>query len=135
MSVAQLTTAATVARPADSLWPAEQVAWRLAGLVRSLPWADLTIVATVVLEALHSSRPWHTAVLGAGLTGYLLAAHLSESGAGASVLRPQLPLLGAGIGLTASSPGWSSRPGLAETASGRYRQTAYPCMPRGFAAA
>ncbi|HUA40298.1 MAG TPA: hypothetical protein VMA32_01940 [Streptosporangiaceae bacterium] len=100
MSIAQLATSGIIAPSADSLWPAERVAWRLIGLVRWLPWADLTIVATLALEALHSARPWHTAVLGIGLTGYLLAAHLTESGAGASVLRAQLPLLAAGIGLT-----------------------------------
>ncbi len=112
MSVAQLAAAAIVAPPVESLWPAEQVAWRLAGLVRSLPWADLTIVATLALEALHPSRPWHTAVLGIGLTGYLLAAHLTESGAGASVLRAQLPLLSAGIGLTALAVAAAALPGL-----------------------
>jgi hypothetical protein len=70
-------------------------------------------VSTVVLEALHSSRPWHTAVRAVVLTGYLLASHLAESGAGAGVLRTQLPLLAAGIGLTAVAVGAAYLPHLA----------------------
>src|SRR5215469_2027295 len=105
MSIAQLAVTATMARDTDALTLADQLARRLAELVRTLPWPELMTVSILVLEALHSSRPWHTAVLAVALTGYLLAAHLTESGGGASVLRRQLPLLTAGIGLTAVAVG------------------------------
>jgi hypothetical protein len=70
-------------------------------IVRGLPWAEATAVAVLLLEVLHRSRPWHTGLLGAWLLGYLLAVHLVEIRAGAGVLRAQLPLIAAGIGLTA----------------------------------
>ncbi len=73
-----------------------------------LPWAEIMSVAVLVLETLHKSRPWHTAVLAVALTGYLLAVHLAETDAGVSVLRAQLPLLGAGLGLTALAVGRGS---------------------------
>ena len=78
-----------------------------------LPWAELMTVAALVLEVLHRSRPWHTAVLAVALTGYLLAVHLAETDARASTLRAQLPLLSAGLGLTALSIGAAALPGLA----------------------
>jgi hypothetical protein len=79
--------------------PAERIGSGLAGLVRQTPWAEITVVAVLVLEALHRSRPWHTALLGAALLAYLLAVHLAESRSRPAVLRPQLPLLAAGLGL------------------------------------
>jgi hypothetical protein len=112
MSIAQLAVTATMARDTDALTLADQLARRLAELIRTLPWPELMTVSILVLEALHSSRPWHTAVLAVALTGYLLAAHLTESGAGASVLRRQLPLLTAGIGLTAVAVGAAYLPHL-----------------------
>src|SRR5215469_15854361 len=112
MSIAQLAVTATMARDTDALTLADQLARRLAELIRTLPWPELMTVSILVLEALHSSRPWHTAVLAVALTGYLLAAHLTEGGAGASVLRRQLPLLTAGIGLTAVAVGAAYLPHL-----------------------
>jgi hypothetical protein len=70
-------------------------------IVRGLPWAEAMAVAVLLLEVLHRSRPWHTGLLGVWLLGYLLAVHLVEIRAGAGVLRPQLPLIAAGIGLSA----------------------------------
>ena len=70
-------------------------------------------MAVLVLETLHKSRPWHTAVLAVALTGYLLAVHLAETQASVSILRAQLPLLGAGVGLTALAVGAAALPGLA----------------------
>jgi hypothetical protein len=70
-------------------------------IVRGLPWAEAMAVAVLLLEVLHRSRPWHTGLLGIWLLGYLLAVHLVEIRAGAGVLRPQLPLIAAGIGLSA----------------------------------
>jgi hypothetical protein len=74
---------------------------RQAALVRTAPWAEVTVIAVLVLEALHRSRPLHTALLGAALLAYLVAVHLSESRARLAVLRPQVPLLAAGLGLLA----------------------------------
>jgi hypothetical protein len=70
-------------------------------IVRGLPWAEAMAVSVLLLEALHRSRPWHTGLLGVWLLGYLLAVHLAEIRAGAGVLRVQLPLIAAGVGLSA----------------------------------
>jgi hypothetical protein len=78
--------------------------WRQAmSLLLAAPWAQLMIVAVLGLEALHPRRPWHTAVLGVVLLGFLAALYLAESGARLSVFRPQLPFAAAGIGLAALS--------------------------------
>ncbi|HEX9066019.1 MAG TPA: hypothetical protein VF843_13000 [Streptosporangiaceae bacterium] len=71
----------------------------------ALPWPQALIVSALALEALHPARPWHTAVLGAVLLAFVLTLHLADSGDGARVLRPQLPLLVAGLGLAALSAG------------------------------
>ncbi len=83
----------------------------LTGL-NALPWAELMIIFVVVLEALHPARPWHTGLLGVALLGYLLAVHLAETGAGPRVLRPQLGLLAAGVGLMALAVGAAALPAL-----------------------
>jgi hypothetical protein len=70
-------------------------------IVRGLPWAEAMAVSVLLLEVLHRSPPWHTGLLGVWLLGYLLAVHLVEIRAGAGVLRAQLPLVAAGIGLSA----------------------------------
>lgn len=79
--------------------PVARIGSGLAALVRGAPWAEATVVAVLVLEALHTSRPWHTALLGAALLAYLLAVHLAESRGRLAALRPQVPLLAAGLGL------------------------------------
>jgi hypothetical protein len=112
LSLAQLALTAAVARDTGAFSLTDQVAGRIADLIGTLPWAELMIVATLALEALHSSRPWHTAVLAIALTGYLFAVHLAESGAGASVLRAQLPLVAAGFGLTTLAVGAAALPPL-----------------------
>jgi hypothetical protein len=92
------------AAPGDSivyLNPVLHVARELAGLVRRVSWAEGMVVAVLILEALHRPRPWPTGLLGAALVGYLLAVHLAESRARLAVLRPQAPLLAAGLGLLA----------------------------------
>jgi hypothetical protein len=79
--------------------------------LRRVPWEEGAVVALVWLEVVHSSRPWHTAVLGAALIAYLLATHLAESDASPVVLRPQVRVLalGAGAGmLPATGPGAGS---------------------------
>ena len=73
--------------------------------LRRGPWAEGAVVGALILEALHRSRPWHTGLLGAALLGYLLATHLAESGAPRGVLRRQLPVLAAGLGLLVLATG------------------------------
>jgi hypothetical protein len=84
----------------------ERIIARLTVAIRTIPWAEVMTVAVLVLEVRHPARAWHTGLLGAALLGYLLAVHLVETGARASVLRPQLSLLAAGLGLL---PSGSSR--------------------------
>ena len=74
-------------------------------VVRQVPWEEGTLVAVLWLEVLHPARPWHTAMLGAGLIAYLLATHLAESGASPGVLRPQVRVLALGAGLLAPGAG------------------------------
>jgi hypothetical protein len=68
-----------------------------------VPWPQLLIVAVLGLEALHPSRPWHTAVLGVVLLGYLVALQVAESGARLAVFGVQVPLIAAGVALAALS--------------------------------
>ena len=68
------------------------------------------VVAVLPLEVLHRSRPWHTGLLGVALLGYLLALHLAETSAEAGILRAQLPLIAAGIGLSALAVGNAELP-------------------------
>ena len=85
---------------------------------RRIPWAQGMIVAVVALEALHPARPWHTAVLGLILVGYLLALRLAEIGAATSVLRRQAPLLATGAALAALSIGAAVLPAAGPGSSG-----------------
>jgi hypothetical protein len=110
MSIAQLAAAAIGSQDSDGFSALDRAAQALTRLVNVLPWPELLIVAVLVLETLHASRPWHTAMLGVALTGYVLAVHLTETRARASVLRAQLPLLCAGIALTALSVGAAALP-------------------------
>jgi hypothetical protein len=93
-----------------SLDPAVRLALGLADVIRTPPWAEGVVVTVLLLEASHRSRPWHTALLGVALLGYLFATHLAESGARLRVLRPQLPLIAAGIGLLALAAGSAMLP-------------------------
>lgn len=82
--------------------------------VRRAPWAEGTVLGTLALEALHPARPWHTGLLGAALVAYLLATHLAESATSRSgwrsVLRGQLPVLAAGLGLLTLAVGAAMLP-------------------------
>ncbi len=90
----------------SSLLSAGVHAWRLfLDVVRQVPWEEGALVAIVWLEVLHSSRPWHTAVLGAGLIAYLLVTHLAESDASPGTLRPQVSVLAVGAALLALGAG------------------------------
>jgi hypothetical protein len=89
-----------------------RAARRALAVVAAVPWAEGMIVAVLALEALHHSRPCHTAVLGAALVTFLLAVHCGESGGPARALRPALPLLAAGAGLLVLAAGAAALPPL-----------------------
>jgi hypothetical protein len=93
--------------PEDSfLLPTPLRAWLwFLDTLRRVPWEEGAAVTIVWLEVLHRSRPWHTAVLGAALIAYLLAAHLAESDASPGALRPQVRVLAAGAALLALGAG------------------------------
>jgi hypothetical protein len=126
LSLAQLTDHIAASRPGRP--PRRETAfvppivrlWRRAETIgRITPWPEGMIVAVLALEALHRSRPWHTAVLGVVLLAWLLATHLAETAAQPAALRPHLPLIAAGLGLTALSVGAAALPstGLGATAT------------------
>ena len=98
---------ATVPEPEESYLLSGPVrAWlKFLGTLRLVPWEEGALVAILWLEVLHPARPWHTAVLGVALIGYLLATHLAESGASPEALRPQIRVLAAGAGLLALGAG------------------------------
>jgi hypothetical protein len=81
-------------------------------LVRMLPWAEVLIVAVLVLEALHRATPWHTALLGAALLAYVFAVHLAQTRSGPGTARSQLAVLAAGLGLLALAVGAAALPRL-----------------------
>jgi hypothetical protein len=110
LSAARLALGATPDEPVAFLNPVVRAGRSLADLARALPWAEGLVVAVLVLEALHRSRPWHTGLLGAALLAYLFATHLAETRARPSVLRPQAPLIVAGLGLLALSVGAAMLP-------------------------
>jgi hypothetical protein len=90
--------------------PVTRAAQTAAELLRAVPWAQGVVILALVLEALHRSRPWHTGVLGVALLAFLFAAHLAESRARAAVLRPQAPLIAAGLGLLVLAVGAAALP-------------------------
>jgi len=98
---------AAVPVPDESYWPSPGVrAWRaFLDVVRLVPWEEGAVIGIAWLEVLHPSRPWHTAVLGAGLIAYLIVVHLAESDARLATLRPQARVLGLGAVLLALGAG------------------------------
>jgi hypothetical protein len=98
---------AAVPVPEDSYWPSPGLrVWRaFLEVVRQVPWEEGAVIGIVWLEVLHPSRPWHTAVLGAGLIAYLLVVHLAESDARLATLRPQARVLGLGAVVLALGAG------------------------------
>ena len=89
---------AAVPVPDESYWPSPGIrAWRaFLEVMRQVPWEEGAVIGIAWLEVLHPSRPWHTAILGAGLIAYLLIVHLAESDAPLATLRPQARVLGLG---------------------------------------
>jgi hypothetical protein len=86
---------------------------RFLEMLRLVPWEEGALLAVLWLEVLHSSRPWHTAVLGAPLVAYLLSTHLAETDAAPRVLRPQARVLAAGAALLALGAGAGMLPAVA----------------------
>jgi len=80
--------------------------------LRVPPWEEAAVVAALWLEVMHSSRPWHTAALGAALVAYLITVHLAESGARPRTLRPQAPVLAIGACLLALGAGAAMLPAV-----------------------
>jgi hypothetical protein len=114
LSVAQLAVITVPRVAAVGLAPAyERYADWLLAVLRGIPWAEIVVVAALVLEALHRAKPWHTGVLGIALLAYLFAIHLAETGAPPVILRPQLPVIAAGVGLLAVAVGAASLPSVA----------------------
>jgi hypothetical protein len=91
----------------------ERLAGWAAAVLKRLPLAEGAALAALILEVRHPARPWHTGLLGAALLCYLLATHLAESHAPLRVLRPQLPVLIAGLGLLALGTGAALLPAAA----------------------
>ena len=79
--------------------------------VAVVPWTEGMLIAVLALEAVHPARPWHTGVLAAALLAYVFAVHLAETRARLRALRPQLPLIAVGVGLTAIAVGVAALPG------------------------
>jgi hypothetical protein len=117
LSVARLAFRTSAGEPLVYLNPVLRAGRVAAVHVRGTPWAEGLVIATLVLEVLHRSRPWHTGLLGAALLAYLLAVHLAESRARLAVLRPQAPLLAAGIGLLALAVGAAMLPAVTGSAA------------------
>jgi hypothetical protein len=99
-------------REAGYVRPVTDSASRAWASLRMLPWPQGVTVAALGLEALHPSRPWHTALLGVVLLGFLLSVHLAETSARPAVFRPQLALLAAGLALAALSAGAAMLPAI-----------------------
>jgi hypothetical protein len=101
LAVARLAAGDWAPAPAAFENAADRALETVLGGLRSVSWAGGLVVAALVLEALHHSRPWHTGLLGVALLAFLLAVHLAESGTGPAALRPQLPVLLAALGVLA----------------------------------
>lgn len=86
--------------------------------VRLLPWEEGAVASALWLEVLHSPPPWHTGVLAAVLTAYLLTVHLAESGSPLGVLRPQAGVLAAGACLLALGAGIGMLPDVTPGSGG-----------------
>lgn len=124
-SLAQLALAGVTPSDDPVLSAPDRIIARLATGIRTIPWAEIMTVAVLVLEVQHPARAWHTGLLGLALLGYLIAVHLVETGARARALRPQLPLLAAGLGLLCLAVGAATVPALPSgTASAAVRVVA-----------
>ena len=104
-----------VPQPEDQFFVAGYVkAWlTFLGILRAVAWEETAVVALLLLEIMHTMRPWHTAALGAGLLAYLLTTHIAESGtSAASLLGRHFKVLVAGACLLALGAGLATTPAL-----------------------
>jgi hypothetical protein len=74
------------------------------------PWEAVASVALVVLEVLHPSRPWHTGILSALLTVYLLAVHRAEAPVPAAAFTGQARVMALSVALLAVVTGLAMLP-------------------------
>jgi hypothetical protein len=100
LTVGQVTLAAVPRLQVSDFSPfyVRSADWLLSFL-REILWPEILVVALIVLEALHHARPLHTGILAVALLACIFAVHLAETGARPSILRAQLPVIAAGIGL------------------------------------
>jgi hypothetical protein len=111
--VLRLALAAVPVPEENHLLSAALRAWlRFLEILRLVPWEEGAVAAILWLEVLHPARPWHTAVLGAGLIAYLLTTHLAESDTSIGALRPQVRVLALSAGLLALGAGAGMLPAL-----------------------
>jgi hypothetical protein len=118
LGTARLVVGAEHSYPAGYRSGPERAGLALLAALRAIPWADGLVLAVLVLEVMHSSRPYHTGLLAVALLGYLFATHLAESGARPGTVRQQLPLIAAGLGLLVIAMGAVLLPVPAGQASG-----------------
>ncbi len=118
LGTARLAVGAEHSYPARYRSVPERTGLALLAALRAIPWADGMVLAVLVLEAMHSARPYHTGLLAAALVGYLFATHLAETGARPGTARQQLPLIAAGLGLLVIATGAVLLPVPAGQASG-----------------
>ncbi|HEY7142989.1 MAG TPA: hypothetical protein VH637_01980 [Streptosporangiaceae bacterium] len=121
LTVARLASGTALPGPSVYLPALVRAGRALLLMLRSVPWAEGMVIAVLAAEAAHPSRPYHTGVLGAGLLAFLFAVHLAESDTPPRLLRPQLPLIAAGLGLLVLATGASLLAVPAGTASAWYR--------------
>lgn len=121
LGTARLAVGAEHSHPAGYRGGPERAGLALLAALRAIPWADGMVIAVLVLEAMHTSGAYHTGLLAVALLSFLFATHLAESGARPGMLRPQLPLLAAGLGLLVIATGAGLLPAPAGPASGWLR--------------
>jgi hypothetical protein len=104
-----------IPQPEDQFFvPGYVKAWlTFLGIVRALAWEETAVVALLLLEIMHTIRPWPSAALGAGLFAYLLTTHIAESGTpAASLLGRYAKVLVAGACLLALGAGLATVPAV-----------------------
>jgi hypothetical protein len=79
-------------------------------MTRRAGWESAAVISMVVLETLHHSRPWHTAVLAVVVVSYLLAVHQAEQPAPVVLWRGELRVLVVSLPLMAVATGVAMAP-------------------------
>jgi hypothetical protein len=73
-------------------------------------WESVAVISMVVLEALHHSRPWHTAALALVVVSYLLAVNGAEQAVPVARWRGEVRLLVASLPIVAVATGVAMAP-------------------------